>query len=263
MDILKKHNVKITGKGSKSMVFSHGFGCDQHMWRFITPAFEEDYRIILFDHIGFGKADTTGYTQEKYSSLQAYADDVLAICNALSLQDVIFVGHSVSSMIGMLAAIKEPSVFQKLIMVSPSPCYINDDPYNGGMSKDELEGLLQVLDSNYLKWAASVAPVIMQNSDRPELSKELQESFCHSNREIAQDFAKITFTSDNRKDLEKLQIETLILQCAEDLIAPVEVGRYMQQHLQNSNLKILKASGHCPNLSAPAETIAAIKDYLQ
>lgn len=244
------------------MVFSHGFGCDQHMWRFITPAFEEKYSIVLFDHIGFGKSDTSDYTPEKYNSLQAYANDVLAICEALSLKDIIFVGHSVSSMIGMLAAIKESSVFQKLIMVSPSPCYTKDDTYNGGMLKDDLEGLLQVLDSNYLKWASSVAPVIMQNAERPELSQELEDSFCRSNREIARDFARITFTSDSRKDLEKLQTETLLLQCAEDLIAPVEVGHYMHQQLPGSRLKILNASGHCPNLSAPAETIAAIKEFL-
>lgn len=244
------------------MVFSHGFGCDQYMWRYITPAFEEDYKIVLFDHIGFGKADTTNYSLEKYATLEAYAGDLLEICQALSLQDIIFVGHSVSSIIGMLAAINSPSLFQKLIMVSPSPRYLNDEAYKGGMSADELEGLLQVLDSNYLKWAATAAPVIMGNPERPELGKELEESFCKSNRQIARDFAKITFTSDNRQDLEKLQTETLLLQCSDDLIAPVEVGQYMHQRLKNSNMTILKASGHCPNLSAPDVTIAAMKDFL-
>jgi len=262
MDVLKRNNVTITGKGQTPMLFAHGYGCDQNMWRFITPAFADDYKIILFDHVGFGKSDVSGYTPKKYGTLHAYADDLLEICRALDLQDVIFVGHSVSAMIGILAAIQAPKLFQKLVLIGPSPRYINELGYTGGFDRKEIFELLEALDNNYLGWSVGIAPVIMGNPERPELSEELATSFCRSHEEFAKNFAYLTFLSDNRADLPKLQTPSLILQCQEDRIAPLEVGQYMHQHLANSQLVILKATGHCPNLSAPDETIAAIKEFL-
>ena len=263
MDILKRNNVKVSGKGQTPMLFAHGYGCDQNMWRFITPAFEADYQIILFDHVGFGQSDVSGYTPKKYGSLQAYADDMLEICQALDLKDVIFVSHSVSAMIGVLAAIKKPGVFQNLILIGPSPRYINDLNYTGGFSREDINGLLASLDSNYLGWAAAIAPVIMGHAEKPELSEELAASFCRSHEEIAKNFAYLTFLSDNRADLKKLRTPSLILQCQEDVIAPLEVGAYLKANLADSELVVLNATGHCPNLSAPQETIKAMQDFLQ
>lgn len=262
MDVLKRNNVKVSGKGSTPMLFAHGYGCDQNMWRHITPAFENDYRIILFDLVGFGQSDSSDYTPKKYGSLQAYADDILEICQALQLNDVIFVGHSVSAMIGVLAALKAPKFFQKLILVSPSPRYINEPGYTGGFSREDINGLLESLEGDYLGWSAAIAPVIMGNADKPELSQELSTSFCQSNPEIAKNFAYLTFLSDNRADLQKLRTKTLILQCQEDVIAPMEVGEYVNQQIPDSELVVLNATGHCPNLSAPQETIAAMKTFL-
>lgn len=262
MNVLKRNNVTIKGNGKIPMLFAHGYGCDQNMWRFIVPAFENDYKIILFDHVGFGQSDASGYTPKKYGSLQAYADDILEICQALNLTEIIFVGHSVSAIIGILAAIKAPEIFQKLVLVGPSPRYINEPDYKGGFAREEITGLLEALDSNYLAWAAAIAPVIMGNDNQPELSDELAQSFCRSNVEIAKNFAYLTFLSDNRADLKKLRTKSLILQCQEDVIAPVEVGEYMHKNLADSQLVIMNATGHCPNLSAPEETIDAIKAFL-
>jgi sigma-B regulation protein RsbQ len=263
MNVIHRNNVTVTGKGQKPMLFAHGYGCDQQMWRFITPAFAQDYKIVLFDHVGFGHADASGYSKERYATLQAYADDMLEICAALELRDVIFVGHSVSTMIGVLAAVREPDRFSKLILVSPSPRYINEGDYIGGFSQADIERLLQTLDSDYLGWAHSLAPVIMGNPERPELSLELTQSFCRSNEEVARDFGRITFLSDNRGDVAQVTIPTLILQCSEDVIAPLPVGQFLHRQMPGSQLRILEATGHCPNLSAPEETIAAMKSFLE
>lgn len=260
--ILVRNNVKDFGNGSQPMLFAHGFGCDQHMWRFVTPAFEDDYRIILFDYVGSGKSDYASYNPERYQSLQGYAQDILDICEALDLQNVILVGHSVSSMIGLLAAIEKPSRFSHLIMVGPSPCYINKDGYIGGFEHKDIEGLLETMEKNYIGWANFLAPQIMGNTDRPELGQELTDSFCSTDPVIASQFAKATFFSDNREDLSKLKTPSLILQCAEDIIAPSQVGDYLHQNLPNSTLKQMKATGHCPQLSEPEETIQLIQDYL-
>lgn len=243
------------------MLFAHGFGCDQNMWRFVAPAFS-DYRTILFDHVGAGRSDLSAYRPEKYRRLDGYAQDVLEICRELNLRDVVFVGHSVSAMIGVLAAIQEPQRFAKLVLVGPSPCYINGDDYQGGFAREEIEGLIDFLDSNYLGWSSTMAPVIMGNADRPELGEELTNSFCRTDPEIARQFARVTFFSDNRADLAKLTIPSLILQCSEDVIAPLAVGEYLKQNLLQSRLVILRATGHCPNLSAPEETIAAMRAFL-
>jgi sigma-B regulation protein RsbQ len=263
-DILSRNNVKIFGKGTQPMLFAHGFGCDQNMWRYITPAFQDDYRIILFDYVGSGKSDLGAYSAKRYAELDGYAEDVLDICAALDLKDIIFVGHSVSSVIGMLAAIREPEHFARLILIGPSPCYINDLPdYVGGFERSDIEGLIEMMDKNYMGWASFIAPVIMKNSDRPELVGELKESFCSTDPKIARRFAEATFFSDNRNDLAKLETPSLIIQCSDDAIAPVEVGDYLHRHLRNSTLHRAQATGHCPHMSHPDETTEIIKDYLE
>jgi sigma-B regulation protein RsbQ len=262
VDVLHRNNVNVSGKGQQPMLFAHGFGCDQSMWRFITPAFQDDYKIVLFDHVGFGRSDLQAYSPGKYNSLQAYADDILEICQELDLKDVIFVGHSVSAMIGVLAAAKEPDRFGKLVLIGPSPRYINEEGYVGGFNAEDIDGLLDFLDSNYLGWSSTMAPVIMDNADRPELGQELTKSFCRTDPEIAKNFARLTFLSDNRADLTRINIPSLVLQCSEDVIAPTEVGEYVHQHLKGSKIIKMAATGHCPNLSHPEETIAAMKSFL-
>lgn len=245
------------------MVFAHGFGCDQNMWRLITPAFEEEYRIIVFDYVGHGRSDFSAYDREKYNSLEGYTADVLEICRELDLQKVILVGHSVSAAIGIAAAIKEPERFESLILVGPSPCYINEEGYVGGFTRKSIEELLDFLDSNHLGWSSAMAPGIMGNADRPELSGELANSFCRTDPAVAKQFARVTFLSDTRGDLGRVRVPSLILQCSDDIIAPRCVGEYVHRKLAGSHLEILKATGHCPHLSAPAETIEAMRRFLR
>src|ERR1044071_7572526 len=262
-DILSRNNVRVFGKGKQPMLFAHGFGCDQNMWRFVTPAFEDDYKIILFDYVGAGKSDLQAYSRERYSSLAGYAQDVLDICAALELTNVIFVGHSVSSVIGMLASLRQPERFTRLILIGPSPCYINDPPgYVGGFERADIAGLLDLMEKNYSGWASSLAPVIMKNEERPDLTRELEESFCSTDPQIARRFAEVTFWSDNRDDLPKVKTPSLIMQCSEDAIAPLEVGRYLERHLPQSSLRVLNATGHCPHMSHPEETIEVMRRYL-
>lgn len=260
---LKRNNVKVFGKGPQPMLFAHGYGCDQNMWRYVFPAFEEEYQVILFDHTGAGNADENQYSFEKYDSLEGYAEDLLEICEELDLQEVVLVAHSVSSMIAVLAANKEPQRFSRLILIGPSARYINDGDYKGGFNFEDIDSLIEALNSNYLGWAANMAPVIMGNGNRPELGKELTNSFCRTNPEIAKHFAKVTFLSDNRKDLAAVEVPTLIMQCSEDVIAPREVGEYVHKNIRNSSFRMLDATGHCPNLSAPQETIEVMKEFLQ
>lgn len=245
------------------MVFAHGFGCDQNMWRFITPAFEDEYRIVLFDYVGSGGSDLSAYDPKRYAELGGYADDVLDVCDALDLEGAIFVGHSVSSVIGMLASIKRPDLFERLILVGPSPSYIDHPPdYVGGFDRADIEGLLDLMDKNYIGWANFLAPTVMANPERPELARELEESFCSTDPVIARQFAEATFYADNRDDLPKVSVPSLIMQCSEDAVAPLEVGHYMHRHLADSTLRIMKATGHCPHMSHPEETIRTIKEYL-
>jgi len=262
MPVLLRNNVNVRGQGNRTMVFAHGFGCDQNMWRYVTPAFEADFKVVLFDHVGAGGSDISAYSPEKYSTLDGYADDVIEICRELKLTEVIFVGHSVSAMIGVLAAIKAPELFEALVLIGPSPRYIEDGDYAGGFSAAQIEELLEFLDSNHMGWSAAMAPVIMANSDRPELSEELTNSFCRTDPEIAKHFARTTFMSDNRSDLAKVGTRSLVLQCSEDVIAPKSVGEYVHKRLKNSKLVVMQATGHCPNLSAPHETIAAIRAFV-
>lgn len=261
--ILKRNNVRVFGNGTQPMLFAHGFGCDQNMWRFLTPAFEQDYKIILFDYVGAGKSDISQYNPERYASLHGYAQDVIDICEALELKHTVFVGHSVSSMIGLLAAIEHPEFFSKLIMVGPSPGYINNGAYRGGFEKKDLEGLLDTMEKNYIGWANFLAPAIMANPDRPELGQELADSFCSTDPVIARRFAEATFFSDNRNDLPKNRVPTLVLQCSEDIIAPTYVGEYVAKNLPHSTFRQMKATGHCPHMSHPEETIKEIRNYLE
>ncbi len=262
MSVRKRNNVNISGSGTVPMIFAHGYGCDQCMWRKITPAFAPNHQIILFDLVGAGNSDLSAFNPDRYSHLNGYAQDLLEICSDLNLKNAIFVGHSVSAIIGALAAIQEPERFAKLVMIGPSPCYINDADYVGGFTRPDIAGLLELLDSNYLGWSTTMAPVIMGNPDRPELAAELSNSFCRTDPAIAKHFAHVTFLSDNRADLPKVSTPTVILQCSEDVIAPTCVGQYVHRHLKNSCFLQLQATGHCPHLSAPEETIAAIKQGL-
>lgn len=261
--ILSRNNVRVLGSGTQPMLFAHGFGCDQNMWRFVAPAFADDYKIVLFDYVGSGKSDLTAYDPQRYGTLEGYAEDVLDICHTLELENVIFVGHSVSSMVGVLAARREPDRFAQLILVGPSPRYINDPPYVGGFERSDIEGLLETMDKNYIGWANFLAPAIMKNPDRPELASELTESFCSTDPVIARRFAEVTFFADNREDLVHVRVPSLILQCSEDIIAPNAVGEYLHREMQGSTLRVMKATGHCPHMSHPEETIQLIQEYLR
>jgi sigma-B regulation protein RsbQ len=263
MSATLRNNVRVSGQGSRTMLFAHGFGCDQNMWCYMAPSFEDRYRVVLFDHVGAGRSDLGAYDRAKYATLDGYATDVLEICDELGLEDVIFVGHSVSAMIGVLAAARTPDRFAALVLVGPSPRYIDDDGYIGGFSRQDIEELLAALDSNYLGWSAAMAPAIMGNPDRPELGTELANSFCRTDPEIAEHFARVTFLSDNREDLSSVRVPTLILQCSDDIIAPTAVGDFIHAQIVTSELVTLEATGHCPNLSAPEETTAAVKAFLE
>ena len=263
MDVVARNNVKVSGlQDGRPMVFAHGFGCDQNMWRFVAPEFEATHRVVLFDHVGFGESDHAAFSPRRYATLQGYADDLLEILRALELTDVVFVGHSVSSMIGVLAAIAEPDRFGRLVLVGPSPRYIDDGDYVGGFSAEDISGLLESLESNYLGWSSAMAPVIIGNPDRPELGDELTNSFCRTDPHIAAHFARVTFLSDNRNDLERLEAPALVLQCADDAIAPQVVWEFVHSRLPDSELVLMRATGHCPNLSAPQETVDAIRAFV-
>ena len=255
--------VRISGVPSgRPIVFAHGFGCDQTMWRLVAPDFERDHRVVLFDHVGAGNSDLSAYDPEKYGSLRGYASDVVEICRELGLSDVVFVGHSVSAMIGVLAAAQAPELFGALVLVGPNPRYVDEDDYTGGFRRADIASLLDNLDSNHLGWSTAMAPVIMGNADRPELADELTNSFCRTDPEIARRFARVTFLSDNRADLAGISIPVLVLQCSDDVIAPDVVGTYVHEQVPGSVLTRLRATGHCPHLSAPEETTAAIRAFL-
>jgi sigma-B regulation protein RsbQ len=262
VSVVSRNNIHTHGAGQTAMIFSHGFGCDQNMWRYVWPAFEDRFRIVLFDHVGAGKSDLEAYSSEKYSNLAGYATDVVEIGRELGLKDAVFVGHSVSAIIGLLASLQAPGMFRSLVMVAPSTRYIDDENYIGGFTEQQIAELLEFLEENHMGWSTAMAPMIMGNPDRPELGEELTNSFCRTDPDIAKEFARVTFSSDNRDDLAKVAIPSLILQCSEDVIAPVAVGEFVHRHMPNSKLVILKATGHCPNLSAPEEVIAAMRDFV-
>ncbi|WP_449409975.1 alpha/beta fold hydrolase [Methylobacterium komagatae] len=265
MSVLGRNNVQARGLGSgaRAMVFAHGYGCDQNMWRLVEPAFRDRFRTVLFDHVGAGGSDLSAYAPAKYASLDGYASDLVEICRELDVRRGVFVGHSVSAMIGVLASKAAPEVFSELVLVAPSPCYIDDGDYVGGFKREEIHELLDFLDSNPMGWSQTMAPVIMANPDRPELAEELTNSFCRTDPEIAKAFARTTFLSDSRGDLDEVTARCLILQCREDVIAPLAVGAYLHRNLPGSELVLVEAEGHCPNLSAPDATIVAIAAFLR
>lgn len=262
-DVLSRNNVRVFGHGTQPMLFVHGFGCDQQMWRFITPAFEHDYRIVLFDYIGHGGSDRAAYDPQRYATLDGFAQDILDVVEALDLRDVILVGHSVSSIVGVLAINRSPERFERLVMVAPSPRYINDPPdYQGGFERADIEGLLDMMDKNYIGWAGALAPMVAGNADRPDLGAELNTSFCSTDPLVARQFAHATFLGDNRNDLTRLPVPALVLQCSNDAIAPQGVGEYVARVTPVSRFRQLRATGHCPHLSHPEEVTAAIREYL-
>ncbi|MFF3215432.1 alpha/beta fold hydrolase [Streptomyces sp. NPDC002886] len=263
MDIRRRNNVTVTGRpDGPVVVLAHGFGCDQNMWRLMAPSLTASYRVVLFDYVGSGRADLSAWDESRYGSLDGYAADVLEICEELGLRDVTFVGHSVSAMVGVLAAAKAPERISRLVMVAPSPRYIDDEDYRGGFSAEDIGELLESLDSNYLGWSAAMAPVIMGNADRPELGEELTASFCATDPDMARVFARTTFLSDSRQDLKTVTVPTLVLECRQDVIAPREVGAYVHAAIPGSRLVTLEATGHCPQLSAPEATAEAVIDFI-
>ncbi|WP_054954655.1 alpha/beta fold hydrolase [Paenibacillus dakarensis] len=263
-DVIARNNVKVIGEGQKTIVFAHGFGCDQSMWHYIVPSFKEKYQVVLFDYVGSGSSDIASYQSEKYRSLHGYVQDVLDVIEALKLRDIIFIGHSVSSMIGMLASIKHPEYFDKLIMIAPSPRYLNEgDHYLGGFELSDIQELMNMMEMNFAGWAGYLAPIAMNHPDVPALTEQLEQSFLSADPVIAREFAEATFLSDHRSDLSRSSVPVLILQCSDDSIVPLQVGEYLHRHLQNSTLRLMEAKGHYPQISHPGETIALIQEYLR
>lgn len=263
MSVQFRNNVHIAGEGPATMVFSHGFGCDQSMWRFLAPVFAARYRTIVYDLVGSGRSDLSAYERSKYASLHGYAEDLLEIIDVCASGPVIHVGHSVSAMIGLLASIRAPERFTAQVMVGPSPCFINDGDYVGGFNRSDIDSFLETMEANFIDWSRQVAPMIMGAPDRPDLRQELTDSFCRNDPAIARHFARTTFLADHRADLPKSTVPALILQCSDDMIVPHEVGPYMLRHLPNSTLRTIDNVGHCPHLSAPGPSVRAIEAFLE
>lgn len=262
-EIIQRNNVKVLGNGSKPMVMAHGFGCEQGMWQYILPAFQDDYQVILFDYVGSGESDISAYDPIKYNELNGYAEDVIDVIEALQVEDVIFVGHSVSSMIGLLATLKRPDLFEKLVMIGPSPCYLNkEDGYKGGFDESDIRNLLDMMEMNFTGWANFMAPLAMEQPKETKEVRDLERTFVSNDPRVARQFAEVTFFSDCRDKVQEAKVDTLILQCAQDSIVPVEVGDYLHQLMENSTLYILEAKGHYPHISHPSQTAQIIKDYL-
>lgn len=262
VELRSRNNVRFAGvKGAPLIMLAHGFGCDQNLWRLVEARLESTYQLLLFDHVGSGNSDPSAWDPQRYASLEAYADDILAIVGELDVHNVVLVGHSVAAMMGVLAVAADPSRFDKLILLTPSPCYLDQDDYRGGFSQRDIDELLESMESNYLGWSRSMAPVIMGAPDKPELDDELIESFCRTDPACARVFARTTFLSDNRADLARVSLPTLVIECAHDTLAPRGVGAYVQQRIAGSELVTLEATGHCPQLSAPDATAEAIAAF--
>lgn len=262
IDIVKRNNVRITGQGEKILLFGHGFGCDQQVWNETIKGFEADYRVVTFDYVGSGESDKSAYSRERYSTLDGYKQDLLEVCDSLELKKMIFVGHSVSAMIGMLASIERPELMEKMIMIGPSPYYMNAPGYNGGFEQSDIDELLDMMETNYKEWAKYLAPVVMQNESRPQLAEDFEQLLCSNDPMIARQFAEVTFTSDLRDQLDQVTVPTLILQPRFDAIAPPEVGRYVHEHIAGSQMIVMEAVGHNPHLSDSVETVKFIQGYL-
>ncbi|VVM97035.1 Sigma factor SigB regulation protein RsbQ [Pseudomonas fluorescens] len=262
MDLQHRNNVKVMGEGPATLVFSHGFGCDQTMWRYLVDHFTARFKVVLYDLVGAGQSDLGAYDREKYNSLNGYAQDLGEIIDRFASGPVIVVGHSVSAMIAALADRQSPGKIAGHVMIGPSPCYIDSDDYVGGFKLEDIHSLLDTLDSNYLGWSSTMAPVIMGAPGQPALGEELTNSFCRTEPDIAKQFARVTFMSDNRQDIAGLTTPTLILQSTDDLIAPIAVGEYMRAILPNSTLCLVDNVGHCPHMSVPTACSEAMDNFL-
>lgn len=262
MSLVERHAITVSGQGETPMVFVHGYGCDQNMWRLMTPYFEPTHKVVLYDQMGAGRSDLDAYDKAKYASLEGFADDLIAVCESLALPPAIIVAHSISGTIALLAAKRRPELFARLILVGPSPCFINDGDYIGGFDRAGIEEMLEFLQLNHAGWSAQMAPVIMGNPDQPELAAELEASFCRTDPRVARQFARTTFLSDHRADLPKVGTPTLILQCDDDVVAPLSVGNYMHAAMPHADLVILRSAGHCPHISAAPLVSETIIGYL-
>lgn len=264
MNTLERNKVKVLGENGPVLLYAHGFGCSQDMWNLVTPAFSSTHRQVLFDYVGSGKSDRTAFDPTRYSDLMGYAQDVIEVCDALGLKDgVTFVGHSVSCSIGILASIERPDLFDRLVLLGPSPCFLNDPPaYHGGFEREDLEGLLTLMDQNYMGWAQYLAPVVAGAAGDGAVASTLADSFCSTDPAVARVFARATFFADNRADLPKVSRPSLLLQHRKDNLAPLGVGEYLHAHLPGSTLRVLDVAGHCAHLSNPALVIDAMRDYL-
>ncbi|HLL19233.1 MAG TPA: alpha/beta hydrolase [Rubrivivax sp.] len=262
MSVLQRHNVTRTGRG-RPLLFAHGFGCDQNVWQAVARAAAAHYEVVLFDFAGCGLADPSLYDRQRYATLDGHVDDLVAVCEAAQLDRPVLVAHSVGTMVGVLAAKRRPDLFDSLVLIAPSPCYLNDGDYQGGFERDDIDALLDTLESNHFGWARMMAPVIMGNPDRPELSGALEDSFCRMDSGVARHFARVTFLSDHRSDLAQVPIPCLLLQCSDDALAPAAVGEYLAAQMASSTLVRLAATGHCPHMSAPEEVVSAIDAHLQ
>jgi sigma-B regulation protein RsbQ len=262
--IFERNQVQVFGSGERTIVLAHGFGCDQRMWRYVAPVLAEDYRVVTFDFVGSGRSDLTAYDEARYGTLHGYARDILDVLEALDIGKVVFVGHSAGAMAGLLASIEAPERFERLALIGPSPCYLNEPPdYAGGFDRSDLAELMKMMEMNFLGWASHMAPFAMNDPARPDLSEELALSFGSTDPNITRHFAEVVFYSDHREDLARVAVPTLILQCAEDSIVPIEAGEYMHRRLRHSTLRVLRTRGHYPHLSHPAETVGAIQSYLR
>ncbi|WP_066340396.1 alpha/beta fold hydrolase [Azohydromonas lata] len=262
MSIFSQHNVKVIGNQAASIVFMHGYGCDQQVWRHVAPAFAQDHRIVLFDLLGSAASNSGTFDRHKYANLEGYARDLIEVCRAADLKRPVLVGHSISAMIAIVAARMAPDLFDRLVLLAPNPCYLKDGNYDGGFSREDIDQLLDTLDSNFFSWAHMMAPVIMNAPERPELAEELANRFCAMDPRVARHFAKVTFLSDCRHELSHVQLPCLVLQCSDDALAPLHVGEYLCEQLPHAELVVMRATGHCPHLSAPQETIELIRRYL-
>ena len=262
MTVQTRHNVTVEGDGPLTLVFAHGFGCDQNMWRLLAPAYAKRYRTIRYDLVGSGRSDLSAYDRGKYGTLDGHARDALEVIHEFGRGPVVFVGHSVSAMIGLLAGLRDPDAIAAHVMLGPSPCYVNDGDYHGGFSREDIESLLETMEGNYLGWAGTMAPAIMGAPSQPELSAELTNSFCRTDPNIAAHFARATFLSDNREDLARLDAPALVLQCSDDIIAPQTVGTFMAARMPRATLRVIDNVGHCPHLSEPEASTQAINDFL-
>lgn len=258
MPAASRNNVNVSGRGGPTFLFAHGFGCDQTMWRHVVARFVDRATVVLFDHVGAGASDLEAYEPAKYQTLEGYAADVIEICDEMALSDVIFVGHSVSATIGVLAAVARPDLFRQLILVCASPRYQDTDTYRGGFAEADIDELLDLMDKNHLDWSAMMAPTVV-GSAHPEVQAEWRDSVCRTDPDIAKAFARVTFTSDHRADYHRVITPTLLIDCSDDALAPREVGDYVHAAIQGSRRFVLDAEGHCPHMSAPDEVAAAIE----